>query len=107
MIANATKLDAELRAAEIPIAGCDSKGGVQFTAAATDADKARAAEILAAHDPSPSRAELLAKAGISEREAAFALVHVHGAMAPAWALAVVEGLALKAAVAIAEAPDPK
>ena len=47
---HATKLSEELRAAEVPIDGCDSSGVVWFAPEATDADRAKAAEILKAHD---------------------------------------------------------
>lgn len=61
MTINPTKLDQELRAAGVPIHGCDSTGVVFFMDAATSEQRATAAQIVAAHDPSPSDADLRAK----------------------------------------------
>ena len=51
MTVNCTKLTAELKAAGIPITGCSSTGRIDFLPEATDTQRARAAELLAAHDP--------------------------------------------------------
>jgi hypothetical protein len=50
---NSAKLIRELEAAGIPVEGCDSTGAIQFKADATQADRARAAQVLASHDPAP------------------------------------------------------
>ena len=47
---HATRLDGELRAAGVPLHGCNSNGAIHFKDEATAAHRARAAEILAAHD---------------------------------------------------------
>lgn len=54
---NVAKLDAELRAAGIPIHGCSSSGRVDFRDEATPEQRALAAQIVSAHDPAPSYAE--------------------------------------------------
>lgn len=61
MLVNPTKLDQSLKAAGIPIHGCDSTGRIDFKDEATPAQRAAAAQILAAHDPNPTYAELRAK----------------------------------------------
>jgi hypothetical protein len=53
MTYNPTRLDAELRAAGIPIDGCASDGRIDFRPEATEVDRTRADAILAAHDPRP------------------------------------------------------
>lgn len=58
---NAKKLDAELKAAGIPIHGCASTGRIDFAPEATEEHRALAAQILAAHDPTPPYGELRAK----------------------------------------------
>lgn len=60
---NASALDVELKAAGVPIHGCASSGRIDFKDSATDADRKRAVEILAAHDyEACCRAEAQAKA---------------------------------------------
>jgi len=51
MTYNVLKLHLELVAAGIPIVGVSSEGQVDFLPEATEAQKALAASILAAHDP--------------------------------------------------------
>ena len=58
---NVSKLDAELKSAGIPIHGCASTGRIDFTPEATEEHRALAAQILAAHDPTPPYGELRAK----------------------------------------------
>ena len=50
---NATKLDGELKAAGLLIHGVDSTGDISWDVAPTVAQKAVAASVLAAHDPTP------------------------------------------------------
>lgn len=50
MRCNATALDAELKAAGIPIDGCSSDGRVFFRIEATEAHRSAAAQVVAAHD---------------------------------------------------------
>lgn len=58
MKVNPTLLSQELRAAGIPIDGCDSEGGIQFKAEATVAQRVLAEQVLAQHDAAkPSDAE--------------------------------------------------
>lgn len=85
MIVNAEKLDAELRAAGVPIHGCDSSGGIQFRDEATQAQRDQAAALLAAHDPAPTLRQRLRAKGISYREAAIVRVLRKGALAEQWA----------------------
>lgn len=47
---NTALLSLELHAANIPIDGCDSAGGIQFQSNVTAAQREQAAVILAAHD---------------------------------------------------------
>ncbi len=82
---NARKLDAELRAAGIPIDGCSSNGTIWFRAEATEAQKKQAQDILAAHDPADTRAQRLEKLGLREDLAALFLVASRGDSAPEWA----------------------
>ena len=51
MIYNATKLDAELKAAGLKIAGCSSNGRVDFIDPPTQQEIAIAEAVKAAHDP--------------------------------------------------------
>lgn len=60
---NVTKLDQELRAAGVPIDGCSSTGRIDYRPEATDADRARGAAVLAAHDPGLSAEQLGEAAG--------------------------------------------
>jgi len=85
MIVNATKLDQELRAAGIPMDGCSSSGRIDFRPEATPAQREQAARILAAHDPSDTRAQKLARLGMTESLAALILVQTRGSGAPRWA----------------------
>lgn len=55
MLINVEKLDGELRAASIPIEGCDSNGQISFSNNATDEQRERAKLVLAAHDPAQTR----------------------------------------------------
>lgn len=48
---NVTKLDIELRAAGIPIEGCDENGRIDFKTEATKTQKVLAEQIKAAHKP--------------------------------------------------------
>lgn len=50
-------LDQELRAAGVPIHGCASDGRVDFKPEATDAHRAKAEEVKAAHNAEAARAE--------------------------------------------------
>ena len=70
---NASALDAELKAAGIPIHGCASTGRIAFKDEATAEQRARAAAILAAHDPAPTYAELRAKEYPATADLAIAL----------------------------------
>jgi hypothetical protein len=59
MIYNVQKLMVELESAGIPVEGCSSDGRIDFLAAATDAQRTLAAQILAAHDPlTPLQSEI-------------------------------------------------
>ena len=58
---NATRLTTELHNFGIPIHGCASTGRVDFRDEATAEHRALAAQIVAAHDPAPSYADLRAK----------------------------------------------
>jgi hypothetical protein len=51
---NPDKLDAELKAAGLPIAGCSSTGRIDYTRQITPAEAATAQAILEAHDPKPA-----------------------------------------------------
>lgn len=53
MTINVAKLDKELKAAGLPIVGCASTGRIDWDGEPTEAQKARAQAILAAHDPAP------------------------------------------------------
>jgi hypothetical protein len=54
MLYNATRLDGELRAAGLPIAGCSSDGRIDWLPGhPTPQEEAAAAAVLAAHDPTP------------------------------------------------------
>ncbi len=90
MTINATKLDRELRAAGVPIHGCASSGRVDYTTAATAGDRDRAAQVIAAHDPTPEAQD---RCGILE---ALAVVVRDGALAPTWARALVDAAAARA-----------
>lgn len=57
MIVNSARLFAELVAANVPVDGCASDGRIDFRPEATPEQRAEAAAILAAHDPSPTYAE--------------------------------------------------
>ena len=48
---NATRLDAELRAAGLDIGGCSSTGRVDWNSPPSAGDLALAAQVKAAHDP--------------------------------------------------------
>ena len=89
---NIEKLDAELRAAGIPINSCrDGEPPIDFRAEATQQHRDQAAAILAAHDPAPTLAQRLRAVGFTLREAALFLVIRElrgGAPAPAWAAAL-------------------
>lgn len=97
----------ELRAAGLP-GDCCSDGRVDFADGSCwrpgqeprNAQERTAAAVVAAHDPSPTRAEKLRAAGISEREAALALVAFDGDGAPGWALEVVASIASAARKAL-------
>jgi hypothetical protein len=56
---NVEKLTGELAAAGVPVYGVNSNGVITFDPSATDAQKATAATVLAAHDPSPTPAQKL------------------------------------------------
>lgn len=61
---NTEKLDGELRGAGLPIEGCDATGRIAWRASATASDRERGAAIVAAHDPLPTRAQRLRRAGL-------------------------------------------
>lgn len=67
MIVNAAKLDAELRAAGVPIDGCSSGGRIDYRPEATDGHRAIAAAVLAAHDPAPTEAQRIMELGVPPR----------------------------------------
>lgn len=66
------KLDAQLRAAGVPIHGCTSKGRIDFREEASANDRAYAAAILAAHDPTPDPAPPSVEERLLEFEARLA-----------------------------------
>lgn len=82
---NVAKLDRELRAAGLPIQGCDSTGRVVWDMDPTSAQRAKADAVLAAHDSSLTLQQALAAAGVDETEAAFRLLQMKGPLAPQWA----------------------
>lgn len=55
------RLDAALSKAGVPIYGVDMFGFVSFKPEATEQHRALAAQIVAAHDPAPTYAEMRAK----------------------------------------------
>ncbi len=57
MKVNVLKLTEELNTASIPIWGVSSDGRIDFQETATPAQKAQAAQILAAHDPTKPTAQ--------------------------------------------------
>jgi len=61
---NATKLHDELVAAGIPIIGCNSNGEVRFKDEATAAQRTQTATIVAAHDPSDTEDQKVAKLSV-------------------------------------------
>lgn len=77
MSVNLSKLDQELNAAGIPIDGVgkhhDGTLRIDFKPEATAPQCSRAAEILAAHDPSPTLEQRLRDAGIDKLRAALVL----------------------------------
>jgi len=77
-------------AQELADAGLEVRMGDQIEVLA--GDSAKAAAVIAAHDPTPTRAERLAAIGLTDEQAAFRLVQVRGAQAPAWAKALVAQL---------------
>jgi len=91
---NTQKLDRELKDAGVPIHGCNSDGEIAFTDAATYAHKKKAAKILFDHDPSDTRAQRLAKIGMSEFHAAMLLV-IGDPKPPPDALAMLAEMAAK------------
>lgn len=58
---NLVKLAGELRAASLLVDGCSSDGSVQFTGTPTTEQRTLAAQIVAAHDPTPPYDELRRK----------------------------------------------
>ena len=82
---NVEKLDVELRAAGLPIDGCDSDGGIQWDGEPTAEQLTSAAAVQAAHDPTPTRAQALAARGLNETDEAIRLVQIMGDSAPQWA----------------------
>ena len=50
---NSTKLDAELKAAGLPIVGCSSDGRIDYSREITEQEAQLAQSILDAHDPTP------------------------------------------------------
>lgn len=102
-MANATKLDMELNVAGVRVVsvrsavtvdrptscgkiGCPC-GLVDFSSeTAAREDHARAVDVIAAHDPTPTRAQKIVKANLGgEIHAAVVLVVARGADAPQWA----------------------
>ena len=49
---NATVLDAELRAAGLPIVGCTSEGVIEWASTPTSEQLSTSRTVMAAHDPS-------------------------------------------------------
>ncbi len=67
---NATKLDRDLKAAGLPIVGCDSMGRIDWQEGhPTPEEQAAANAVLAAHDPTPEP-EVDADAELAEAIAA-------------------------------------
>lgn len=77
MICNPTKLDQELKAAGIPITGCDSTGQVWFLPSATSAQREQAAAIVAAHDPATTPEYRLDRSGHGRFLGALAILETH------------------------------
>lgn len=67
MSVNVEKLDAELRAAGIPIDGCSSTGQIDYRPEATQAQRDQGAAILAAHDPATTEAQRLDALAVPRR----------------------------------------
>ena len=89
MTYNTDKLGAELMAAGCRAVGWNSDGRVDYAPEADATDRVKAAAILAAHDPSPTREQRLAARGLTPLQAALLLVVRKGLAAPAWARALV------------------
>lgn len=67
MIVNVLKLDAELKAAGIPIHGVSSSGRIDYKDEATQAQRDQGAAILAAHNAAPTEEQRLDRLGLPMR----------------------------------------